>query len=114
MTTEQLAFTDIMALEDEGELGYIFDVTLHCPNDHRIFHDPLPPAVVRRSVTYEELSAKDLYLTSIERKTLVYHKLLKIYMAMGILAEKIHKGLAKQKAFLLYISLATRFFIRTT
>jgi len=111
LSEEELQNVDILSLPDEGDYGYLFEVTMHCPDDLMDFHNPLPPAVCRRKITYEQLSPyqqslydkmnsssdfmdERLILDLFEKKNYVtYHKLLKLFMRQGIKVTKVHRAL---------------------
>jgi hypothetical protein len=113
MTDEQLSTLDLMKLEDEGSFGYILEVDMMCPDSLHSFHDPLPPAVVRRTIDSNELSddqqiiynsiaalirspfSEERLILDLNQKKnyVVYHKLLKLYVSKGMVVTKIHKGL---------------------
>jgi len=113
LSEEEIADLNISSLPDEGEYGYILEVSMYCPPDKMDYHNPLPPAVVKRRIQFNELSGyqqdlfskmnKGLPKSETEERLILdllpktnyvcYHKLLKLYTQEGMIITKIHKCL---------------------
>jgi hypothetical protein len=107
----EISHFDLSLVEEEGEYGYIIEVDIHIPQHLHNYHDPLPPAVTRRKVEFQELSnyqqelwnkiGNPINSTLTHEKLIldlndknnyvVYHKLLKLYVSKGTIIRRIHK-----------------------
>jgi hypothetical protein len=111
---------DLQTLRDDGEYGYIFEVSFSYPDE---IHDALiqlPLGVTKRIVSYDELSpSQKAQLQSASKKSnymcvpkmildllpkynyLITHRALKYYISKGIKITHYHKGLRfKQENYL--------------
>ena len=116
----------ILALEDEDDTGYFFEVDLEYPAELHDKHDNFPLAPEHLTIEKDMLSSyqneladdlgvktggKKLCLTLNEKKNHICHyRNLKLYLSMGLKLKKIHRILEfKQSAWLKsYIDLNTK------
>ena len=110
LTREEINDLDIQNLDDEGPIGYVFEVKLAYPNDLHSKHSAYPLAVESMVVRDEQLSPltrnlkaalglncppvkklvpnlnnKDHYVT--------HYRNLKFYMSQGLILERIYRGM---------------------
>ena len=104
----------IMNLEDEEEVGYIFEVDLNYPKELHDTHDTYPLAPEHLDIQEEMLSeyqkqlakelgikvgGKKLCLTLQDKKCYISHyRSLKQYLELGLKIKKIHKVLKFQQS----------------
>lgn len=109
---------EIMNLEDEGDVGYFFEVDLEYPEHLHDWHNDYPLAPILRDVKLGEISmynkkimgmndmkftkgSKLLQTLEDRHNYLVHFRLLKLYMRHGLKIKKIHRVIKfNQSAFM--------------
>jgi hypothetical protein len=109
MTDKELSNIDIMGLDDEGDTGFVFQVTLSYPSSLHDHHNDFALGVEKIKVSNEMLSPfslnlkQDLGLKGTSEKLIpnlmtkdkyiLHYKNLKFYMEQGLVLETIHRGM---------------------
>ena len=111
LTSDEVANFDVMAVEDNGDLGYGLEVDLHYPEHLHKLHNDLPLAPEKMDIFYNDLSeyskecldniykgnpkryhAQKLAGTFRDKKNYFTHiKNLKYYLDQGLIVTKIHR-----------------------
>lgn len=103
----------ILKLDDESDIGYIYEVDLHYPESLHDAHNDFPFCAENRSVTDEDAKIisgggtkskmmKKLLLTLYDKENYVIHyKMLKLALRHGLILKKVHRILQfRQSAWL--------------
>lgn len=103
--------TKILNLNDDSDIGYIFEVDLHYPRELHDKHNDYPFCPEKRSISGITKNEK-LLLTFYDKKNYIIHySMLKLALEHGLMLKKVHRVLQfKQTAWLKpYIDLNTKF-----
>ena len=105
----QKNITSILSLNDDADIGYIFEVNLHYPSNLHDKHNDLPFCPEKRKIPGITDNEK-LLLTFYDKENYSLHyQMLKLVLEHGLVLKKVHRVLQfKQKAWLKkYIDLNT-------
>lgn len=102
--------SSILNLDDDSDIGYIFEVDLHYPSELHDAHNDYPFCPEKRSISGITKNDK-LLLTFYDKKNYVIHySMLKLALEHGLMLEEVHRVLQfKQSTWLKpYIDLNTK------
>lgn len=84
---------DIMAIPDDSEIGYIFEVDLEYPQHLHDLHKDYPFCAENRTVPNTKNDKKLLLTVSDKKEYIIHYRMLKCALKNGLVLKKIHKVL---------------------
>lgn len=113
---DQFNVDNILAIPDDCDVGYIFEVDLDYPPDLHDYHNDYPFCAANQNVP-DKRNVKKLLLTLEDKKNYVIHyRMLKLAITHGLILKKVHRVLQfKQSPWLKpYIDLNTEMRTKAT
>lgn len=109
-TDYQKNVSSILNLEDDSDVGHIFEVDLHYPPELHEKHNTFPFCPEKRGIANITKNDKLLLTFYDKEKYVIHYQMLKLALEHGLLLKKVHRVLKfKQKAWLKpYIELNTK------